>query len=266
MCISSRDSCVGRLHLDGLNWTLRTISAQTTFRFHLSRMIVCSLYHTCDASVEALLNLLVLLIRETRLIYKLWLLLHAIIWLTMCVQTWRALLLIVLPCKGRVFLRWHSLYVIVILLLSVVSYHFLWLDLLSPDLWQYLLLIVLIKNQLVFLLSSNSVEAVGASHWYRFYCFLATRAWATVALGGLVHLSEALAVHLGLELLRNTDTLLRRMDWRGPMHFFVHSDAIVSSLIFVSNLGCNTALVESTRGQTTLSILQTVNHDSFTTV
>ena len=50
------------------------------------------------------------------------------------------------------------------------------------------------------------------------------------------------------------------------MHFLVHPYTIVPGLILVSNLGCDSTLVECTRGQTTLSILQAVNHNCFSTI
>jgi len=50
------------------------------------------------------------------------------------------------------------------------------------------------------------------------------------------------------------------------MHFLVHPYTIVPGLVLVSNLGCDSTLVECTRGQTTLSIMQAVNHHCLATV
>ena len=56
------------------------------------------------------------------------------------------------------------------------------------------------------------------------------------------------------------------MNGRRAVHFLVNANAIIPSIAFVSNLGCHATLVESTRGQTTLPILQTVNHDGLPAV
>ena len=50
------------------------------------------------------------------------------------------------------------------------------------------------------------------------------------------------------------------------MHFLVYANAVIPGLVLVSNLGCHTALVQRTRGQTSLPVLETVNHDSLATV
>ena len=46
----------------------------------------------------------------------------------------------------------------------------------------------------------------------------------------------------------------------------MHTNAVIPGIVLVSNLGCHTALVQRTRGQTSLSVLKTVNHDSLATV
>ena len=50
------------------------------------------------------------------------------------------------------------------------------------------------------------------------------------------------------------------------MHFLMHSNTVIPGIVLVSNLRCNTTLVKSTRGQTSLPALKTVNCHSFATI
>lgn len=56
------------------------------------------------------------------------------------------------------------------------------------------------------------------------------------------------------------------MNRRRAVHFLVNANTIVSIIVLISNLGCDAALIECTRGQTSLSILQTIDHDGLSTV
>ena len=56
------------------------------------------------------------------------------------------------------------------------------------------------------------------------------------------------------------------MNRRRAVHFLVYANTIVSIIVLISNLGCDAALIECTRGQTSLSILQTIDHDGFAAV
>ena len=50
------------------------------------------------------------------------------------------------------------------------------------------------------------------------------------------------------------------------MHFFVDTNTVIPRIILISNLGCNAALIKSTRRQTSFPALQTVNCYSLATV
>ena len=46
----------------------------------------------------------------------------------------------------------------------------------------------------------------------------------------------------------------------------MYANAVIPGLVLVSNLGCHAALVQRTRGQTSLPVLESVDHDSLATV
>ena len=239
------------LHSHWLYWALWSICRKAALWIRRSRITIL------DSS-----GLDLLLISIVRLVDELWLQPIA----PMVVKTRWSLLLVVLPSQCCVFLRRYRLYMTVLLRAS----HFLWLlDLLSTNLWQDLLWTILV------LLRAHSIKTVRTSHWNSLDSLFTARTRSSIvtwcSLVHLivtieVHLWDSFAIHLRLELLWYTYTLLGRMDWRSSVHLLVDSNAIISSVFIVSNLGSDTTLIKSTRGQTSLSALKTVNSDSLATV